>query len=233
MRSMAGILWAAALSALLSVPLVSMAGCGGGSAEAADESGSDEVATSGDEDMGDTETEAVADEPAPAPPSGPGRLRAVNRVGGADVGGTVRVLNEAGEVVREGASGDTFDVPSGDYTVEGTITDAAILVDRPTRSADGGATVTPGETATAQINFPVSRIRIEVRRHGTVVRTWRLTVHPQGAEEPEITLEPTRDHVPITPGRYEGSLRAGSNEIAVSGLIFQGGATMSVPINMD
>ena len=232
MRAMAAILWAAVLCAPLCTPLC-IAGCGGGSGETGDDGAGTDVATSGDEGMGDTETEAVAEETAPPPRSGPGRLHVVNRVGGADVGGTVRVTNDAGETVAEGASGDTFDVPSGDYSVEGTITDAALLIDRPTRPLDGGATVVPGETADAQINFPVSRIRVEVRRRGTVVRTWRLTVHPQGAEEPEIVIEPSRDHVPITPGRYEGSLRAGSSEIAVNGLIFQGGATMSVPINME
>jgi hypothetical protein len=172
-------------------------------------------------------------EPEPVP-TGPGRLRVVNVVSGAEVGGHVQVLDEAGEVVAEGTSGDTFDVQSGSYGVRGQITDASTMIDTPTTELDGTTTVAAGETSTAQVNFPVSHIMINVRRGGRPIARWRLTVTRENVEDPaELVLEPSRTHVPITPGRYSGTLRMGSAEIAVTGLIFQGGARMNVPVNID
>lgn len=210
----------------LSVLLVA-AGCGGSDAETQNTEPEPVVDTSGDE--------ATDEEPEPEPlQTGPGRLRVVNVVGGAEVGGEVQVLDPAGEVVAEGTSGDTFNVESGSYRVRGHITDRAILIGMPTTELDGTTTVSPGETSTAQVNFPVSHIIINVRRGGRPVARWRLTVTRENVAEPtEIVLEPSQTHIPITPGRYSGTLRMGSTEIAVSGLIFQGGARMNVPVNID
>jgi hypothetical protein len=173
-------------------------------------------------------------EPEPEPPSGPGQIRVTNVVRGEEVGGTVQVLSADGEVVAEGSSGDTFTVDSGQYRVQGAITDDSILIDTPSHALDGAVTVSPGETATARIDFPVSRVRIEVRRGGRSVARWRLTVTRQGPEPgEEIVLEPSEEHVAITPGRYDGTLRFGGQQIEVSGLIFQGGATQTVPVNVN
>ena len=221
--------------ALILSALLVTAGCGGSDAPAEDGEPQPVAETSG----GDTtspEPEPAA-EPAPEPepePTGPGQIRVVNVVGGEEVGGEVAVMNEAGEVVAEGASGDTFAVESGSYRVRGHITDDDVLIDTPTTELDGMTTVPAGQTATAQVDFPVSHIIINVRRHGRAIARWRLTVTRQNVDGAEpIVLQPSRTHVPITPGRYSGTLRMGGAQIEVNGLIFQGGARMSVPINVN
>ena len=224
------------LNLLLVIAGLAVVGCGGGQS-ASDDPGDTELAdTSGDEAVAPTPEPEPEPEPAPEPEpvSGPGQLTVSNRVGNEDGGGTVQVLDQAGEVVAEGNSGQTFNVESGSYRVRGTIADAAILIDTPTHELDGMVTVPPGQTTTASITFPVSHIRINVRRGNRTVARWRLEIQREGREQGEtITLEPSSDHVPITPGRYSGTLRFGGQQIEVSGLIFQGGARMSVPINVN
>ncbi|MGE0786269.1 MAG: hypothetical protein AB7S26_11320 [Sandaracinaceae bacterium] len=219
---------------------LTLAACGGGGGAASTEE--DEVAldTSGDETSGDAADDGIEDSSAggddevAAPASGPGQLHVVNRVNGQDAGGNVRVLDASGEEVAHGASGATFDVDSGQYRVVGEITDDDVLIDTPTHELDGMATVAAGQTADAFIDFPVSRIQVRVTRGGRPIAQWRLVVTREGDEDAEpITLRPSEGHVPITPGRYSGQLTAGANRIEVNGLIFQGGATMTVPVNIN
>ncbi|MEC7518804.1 MAG: hypothetical protein VYE22_03010 [Myxococcota bacterium] len=211
-------------------------GACGGSDAPAEEPMDDQVATTGDEVEADPEP--AMEEPEPPPPTGPGQLRVNVTVGGqAAESATVRVMDEAGEVVAEGAPGDMFSVESGSYRVAASVTDASVLADTPTRELDGMATVTPGETAEVTVEFPVSRVLIEVRRRNRPVARWQLTVAREnpgpGEEATEFQLEPSREHVPVTPGRYAGTLRFGGQQIEVNGLIFQGGARMTVPVNVD
>src|SRR5690606_924549 len=122
------------IPAAIALALVSI-GCGGAQTTA-DETASLEEETEPvvtDETYADETSGAEEEEPPPA--TGPGRLRVVNRVGGEDSSGRVRVLNDAGEVVAEGASGESFVVDSGTYRVVGEITDADVLIDKPTREA--------------------------------------------------------------------------------------------------
>ena len=89
-----------------------------------------------------------------------------------------------------------------------------------------------GETAEVVLRYEVARIRINVRRNGRAVARWRLVLTREGSEG-EITLNPSAEHVVVPPGRYSGVLHAGARRIEVSGLQFQGGATMDVPVNVD
>lgn len=208
-------------------------GCGGG-ASATDEPADEPVASAGDEVIAD---ESAADEEAPPeadepPPSGPGRLTVHTRVSGANVEGTVQVLGDGDEVVREGASGETFDLPSGTYRVTGAISDASILLDTPTHELDGEATVSPAQTTEVHVDFPAARVRFDVRRAGRPVAQWRMTLTRQGGGDP-VEVQPSAEHVAITPGRYDATLRLGAQEIEVSGLILQGGATQTLPVNVN
>ncbi|HEY8429752.1 MAG TPA: hypothetical protein VIL20_15315 [Sandaracinaceae bacterium] len=171
-------------------------------------------------------------EPEPAA-TGPGRLRIVNRVGGEEVGGAVRVLDEAGETVAEGASGDTFTLDAGSYRVVGEITDPDVLIDTPTREADGMVTVLAGQEHTVTIDHPVSRVRLRVSRGGRPIARWRMEVRRQGGDGEAIQLQSGNQYIPITPGRYDGTLRFGNSQIEVNGIIFQGGARMDVPVNVE
>lgn len=218
---------------LVTIAFGLLSGCGGGQAA----SGGTTVASADEQPVADPpvaeEEEAVEEEADEPPATGPGQLRVVNRVGGRDASGTVRVLNDAGETVAEGTSGETFTVEAGTYRVVGAITDASVMIDRPTHEADGGVTVLAGQEQTVSIDFPVSRVRIRVTRRGRAVARWRMEVQRQGAQGAPLTLQSSNDHIPITPGRYDATLHFGNERIQVTGIIFQGGATMDVPVNVD
>lgn len=212
-----------------------IAGCGGGSSSSSNDDIED---TGGDPIVEDTgggeETGGGTEEPVEQPASGPGQLRVGITVGGQDAAGRVRVLNDAGEAVAEGNAGETFTVQSGTYTITGEITDDDVLIDTPTREGDAPVTVMAGQETSAQVAFPVSRVRIRVTRRGRPVNRWTMQVRPQGDSDAEpIELRPSQQHVAITPGRYSAVLRIGSEEITVNEVIFQGGATMDVPVNLD
>ncbi len=210
--------------------------CGGGSAASGSSTtvADDEQQSAAEPVVVEEEEEEVAvEEPEEPPPSGPGQLQVRNRVGGQDASGTVQVLSDAGEVVAEGTSGETFTVPSGSYRVVGTITDDSVLIDTPTHEDDGAVTVIPGQEQTVDIDFPISRVRIRVTRHGRPVARWTMDVRRQGSDTEPLTLHSSNDHIPITPGRYDATLHLGRDDIEVNGIIFQGGATMDVPVNID
>ncbi|MCZ7687137.1 MAG: hypothetical protein M5U28_53715 [Sandaracinaceae bacterium] len=214
----------AALAALTS-------GCGGGQASSG--TTADEVDDTSVADDGATEEEQPEATPEEPAATGPGRLRVVNRVGGEDASGSVRVLDASGETVAEGASGDTFTVEAGSYRVVGEITDPSVLIDTPTRESDGMITVVAGQEQTVTVDHPVSRVRLRVSRAGRPVARWTMEVRRQGEEGEAIRLQSGNDYTPITPGRYDGTLQFGSNRIEVTGIIFQGGARMDVPVNVD
>jgi hypothetical protein len=208
-------------------------GCGGGSSSGGN--GNVEEDTSGGEvvdNSGGTGGEQPPPEEEPA--RGPGQLRVTLQVGSAEAAGRVRVLDESGEVAAEGNAGETFTVQSGTYTIAGEITDADVLADTPSREGDAPVTVMAGQESSASVVFPVSRIRIRVTRRGRPVARWTMQVRPQSDSDAEpIELRPSQEHTAITPGRYSAVLRLGSEEITVNEIIFQGGATMDVPVNLD
>src|SRR5690606_27966910 len=108
--------------------------------------------------------------------------------------------------VAEGRSGDTFNLESGSYRVVGEITDAAVLIDKPTRQSDGMVTVLAGQTQTATIDHARARVRVRVTRRGRAVAQWRMQLRRQGVEGAEpITLRASDQHTPITPGRYDAT----------------------------
>jgi hypothetical protein len=179
------------------------------------------------------ETEPVEEEPvAEPPPRGPGRLRLSNIVGNQEVGGTVRILDARGSVVAEGPSGQTFNVDAGTYRIAGSITDAAVILDRPTREADDEVTVTPGQETVGRVVHPVARVRLRVTRRGRPVTNWRAEVRRQSGGDP-IELRPSETHTPISPGRYDAVVQVGGERFELSGVVFQGGSTADVPVNIE
>lgn len=214
----------------LAIALILIA-CGGSQAATDDTAALDDTAPVQDETLAD---ETSGDEEPEPPATGPGQLRVLNRVGGEDSTGTVRVLSASGDVVAEGTSGDTFTVEAGSYRLVGEITDADVLIDTPTRESDGMITVLAGQEQTATIDHPRARVRLRVTRRGRPVARWRMEVRRQGEEGAEpLELRNSDQHTPITPGRYDATLHFGANRIEVTGIIFQGGATMDVPVNVD
>ncbi|MFK7990231.1 MAG: hypothetical protein AB8I08_29695 [Sandaracinaceae bacterium] len=214
--------------------LVSLTACGGG--EATDEEPTP-VATTGDEAPAESPARnAPADEPPPAPPpSGPGQLTVQVEAGGNEVSATVRVVDSGGDTVAEGQAGQTFALEAGQYRVYAAIGDDSVLIDTPTREYDGRAVVSPGDTEEVTVEFGIARVRLDVRRGGRSVARWSARVRRQGgmSGDEEIELTPSEDHVAISPGRYDATLTLGGEQISVNGLIFQGGATQTVPVNVN
>jgi hypothetical protein len=211
-----------------------IAGCGGGGggSTSSEEEGLSSD-TSGDETVSEEGGGTTDEEPVAERPSGPGQLRIAVKVGGQEASGTVRVVSSSGETVAEGRSGETFTVPSGDYTISASITDDDVMIDTPTRENDQPVSVMAGQESSAEVDFPVSRVRIRVTRRGRAVSRWRMEVRPQADESAEaITLQPSQDHIAITPGRYAAVVHLGAEQITINEIIFQGGARMDVPVNI-
>ncbi|MFT5353161.1 MAG: hypothetical protein ACI9KE_000359 [Polyangiales bacterium] len=188
-------------------------------------SGNDTVVVDSAEDDYEDEEEMIE----VPEPTGPGRIHAVIRMQNEERAGTVTVMSPNGDTVAEGNSGDTFDVPSGDYSVVAML-DPALLPGHTGR--EERARVAPGQTAEVVFSYEVARVRLNVRRGGRALNTWRMVLTRQGSDT-EITLQSSTEHAEVAPGRYSGVLTAGGARIEVSGLIFQGGATMDVPVNVN
>ncbi len=186
--------------------------------------------------VGDEEVQPVEPEPEPEPevvaPSGPGHLRVANRVGGEEIGGNVQVLDESGEVVAEGSSGETFDLPAGSYALVGEVTDATILLGTPTTQSEDRVTLDAGSDAEGFVDHGRALVRIRVTRNNRNVRRWRLELTRRGSET-TLNLEPTEEYVPVTPGRYDGVVHFGSHQIEVTNVIFQDGARRDLPIRVN
>ncbi len=211
-----------------SLSLVLMLACGGGDAEPVEES------TTGSETTTTVEADPTPEpEPEPEPePTGPGSLTVINEIDGEQSTGTVQVLNEAGDVVAEGQSGETFQVPAGRYTLMGSITDASVLMDTPTREGEYSVTVDPGGEARGVIEHHRARVRIRVLRNNRPVARWRLELTRRNSDA-TIELTPSEEYVPITAGRYNGVVHIGSTRIEVSDIALQGGAQRDLPIRVQ
>jgi hypothetical protein len=156
-----------------------------------------------------------------------------NWVSNQEVGGNIRVLDSSGAVVAEGSSGETFSVPAGTYRVVGVITDAALLIDTPTRESDDEATVSPGQETSARVTHPVARIRLRVTQRGRALNNWRAELRRQNGQGGMIEMRAADPHRPVSPGRYDAVIIAGSERFDVSNVIFQPGSTADVPVTID
>ena len=209
-----------------SVSIALLLACGGGDTTS-------EETTTGDEQA--TYEEPIAEEPIeePAPePTGPGSLTVINEIDGAESTGTVQVLDGAGEVVAEGQSGETFQLPAGTYTLVGSITDASILMDTPTREGEYSVTLEAGGEARGVIEHHRARVKIRVLRRNRPVNRWRLVLTRRGSDQ-QIELTPSEEYIPITAGRYNGIVHIGNTQIEVTDVVLQGGAQRDLPIRVQ
>jgi hypothetical protein len=203
--------------------------CGGGS------EGTSSTSTTGDEaevarpTALEEEDELVAEEPEleVAEAASEGQVRIVLKVGNDPAAGRVQLLDASGAVVAEGAAGETFTLPEGRYRVVATLDPGALVGATPREDA---LFVEAGASERA-ITWEVTRVRFAVRRRGQPVSRWRLVAQREGGEE--LTFEPTEEFRVVMPGRYRAVLTFGAQRVEVSGLIFQGGATQTVPVDVD
>lgn len=212
-----------------SVWIAVLLACGGGEADTTSETTTGDEQANHDEPIDDEPYEEPIDEPEP---TGPGSLTVINEIDGQESTGTVQVLDEAGEVVAEGESGQTFQLPAGRYSLVGSITDASVLMDTPTREGEDMVTVEPGGQTRGVIEHHRARVRIRVMRNNRPVARWRLEMQRRGSDE-TITLNPSEEYVPLSAGRYNGTVHIGDTQIEVNDVVLQGGAQRDLPIRVQ
>jgi hypothetical protein len=171
-------------------------------------------------------------DPAAAPTTGPARLTVQVLIEGEAVDAQVRVLNDAGEVVDEGRPGRAIAVPSGRYAVEADVKDESLLVDTPTRRV-AGIFLEPGDEHVEEVEVGRAQVRLRVLQGGREVRNARVELRYSGSEEVVHDYKPGKDHIAISPGRYDAMVHLPKSQVKVEGLIFQPGATQSIPIKVE
>ncbi|MCA9616470.1 MAG: hypothetical protein KC586_27120 [Myxococcales bacterium] len=204
--------------------LVFLLACGGGTAsepETTETTGDEEVARPEVLEEAPVEEELVEEEEAP------GEVRIALRVGNAPATGTVQLLDTSGAVAAEGASGDALTVPSGEYRVVATLADGQLAGAMPRQD---NLYVEPGANERT-LTWEVTRVTFVVRRRGQPVGRWRIVAQREGGQE--LVFEPSEEPRVVMPGRYTAVLTFGAQRVEVNGLIFQGGATQTVPIDVN
>lgn len=204
-------------------------GCGGGSTEPTGETSAPPDTTGGDEQTMPDATPDVADTP---PPAGPATVRIVVKVDGHEVPAEVALTDASGADVAHGAAGASFTVTSGTFNATAHITDASVIVNRPTQSA-GPFDVAPGAEHVQTFELERAQVHLVVNQRGRPVRGARITLRRQNAQEDPIEVRAGDEQIPFLPGRYDATVRFGSQSIEVTGLMFMGGAVQNVPINVN
>jgi hypothetical protein len=152
---------------------------------------------------------------------------------GNEVAARIQIRNDEDQVVQEGEAPLSAQVPSGTYTFTAQISDASVLVDRPTVRNEG-VTVAPGGPHNVTVNVPRAQVRLKVIRGGREIRNPEITLMRQGSTEPVHRYRPGAAHISISPGRYEADVKLGAREVIhVQGITFMEGATQDIPIEIN
>lgn len=170
--------------------------------------------------------EEVSQEPA----VGPAKLTVIAKVAGNEAPAKITVRDQRGNVLAEGKTGEVLDVHSGVLSIEATITDGSALVDKPTMVQE--VSVEPGSEAKEVLAFAYAKVRVSVNIKGKVDKTATVTLSKDG--NPVVKLESgASEYVPISPGRYEASVKSQRADVSVPALVIMEGATMDIPLNVN
>lgn len=150
-------------------------------------------------------------------------------VAGQVVPAKVRVLDSAGAVQAEAASGTPITLKSGSHRLELTISDPAAMADTPTQVRE--VFVEPGKPSTVDATFPWARVQLNVLVGGRsqsgvpvkLLRNGEVVAEMKGGAKPAA----------ITPGKYEADVMLKGTVIRVKGLLFPEGATQTVPVRVQ
>src|SRR5687768_5062927 len=191
------------------------------------------ASSSGDE-LAEAEPEARPQEPeppaaAPAPKSGPASVRVDATVRGQAVAADVRLIGADGAEAATGRSGEPITVQSGEYTLLVTVSDEAVLLDKPMQRHP--LTIEAGESLRESVDFPWAKIQLNVHVNGKPDNGAIVELKRQGAVVGK--LKSGGEHTPISPGRYDAEVHTRGAKIPVQGLMFPQGATQSMPVNVQ
>jgi len=206
--------------------------CGGGAKPAEEPSAPEPSTAAGGETVSETAEEPLAEAQAVAsePEAGPAKLTVITKVGRDAAAAKVRVLGADGSVLAEGKSGEPLEVPSGELTIEATITDPKAIIDLPTQTSS--VTVTAGDEAKETLSFARSLVRVTVNIKGKMDPTAVVILSKNGTTVAKLTSGAS-DYVSISPGRYTASVKSQRAEITVNELILNEGATHNIPLNVN
>ena len=231
--------------------LVAAVACGGGESEAYNpEADYLESSAGGEEDpmlagagegLEGDEDVLAEDGPTPAAggprgdapaATGPARLTVGISVEGESAPGKVKVLSASGDVIKEGPAGRTYTLPPGTYTLVAEVTDASVLVDKPSRTGEA-FDLEAGDERTENVEMGRSKVRLKVMKGNRHVRNTRVELMRQGSEEVVLDFKPGNQHISISPGRYDAVVHMGNTRVEVDGIVFMGGATQDIPIRVQ
>jgi hypothetical protein len=125
--------------------------------------------------------------------------------------------------------GQKLTVPSGVYTLEVAVTDEKALIDKPTEERE--VTLIAGADSTETVDFPYSKIKLNVRVNGALDTKAVVRVMRKGAVVAEIRS--AGEHVMISPGRYGAEVKARGAVIEIDELMFPQGATREMPVGVQ
>ena len=220
------------MKSLVWIGAVTLLGCGGGSDNTPPPRDGHDVQdpfAEGDGHQGGEGEPQQGTQTPEEPAAGPASVMVKAVIEGTEVGAHVQIL-DGDRVVAEGEAPLSAQLTSGTYTFTAQVTDATVLVDRPTvRNED--VTVAPGGPHDVSVSIPRSQVRLKVMRGGHEIRNPEIVLMHQGSTAPVYTFHPGAEHVPISPGRYEADVKMGRNQVIhVQGITFMEGATQDIPI---
>jgi hypothetical protein len=151
------------------------------------------------------------------------------QVHGKSVPADVRLLSADGNEIASGPTGQAIELPSGQYTMEVQINDAAAMLDKPTQRRQ--LTINPGDALQEKAEFPWAMVQLNVRVNGSLDRKAEVVLSRDGQEVAKVKsgAEPAA----ITPGRYEAVVLTRGAKIEVKGMQFPEGGTAVKPVDVQ
>ncbi|HKU37501.1 MAG TPA: hypothetical protein VJR89_05120 [Polyangiales bacterium] len=221
------------MRAIVSLLLVATTvGCGSGAETPAPSTESAPAASAGAETTPEpppaAEPEAPEAEPVSARPTGRGTLLLRASVANQEVSAHVRVLNDAGEETAKAQSGEPINLPAGNYELEVSIVDPAVMADTPTQRRE--LVLQGGQNAQVEARFKWAKVTLDVRVNGRSQPGAKVQLIRE--DEVVAELKSGAAPTPITPGRYEADVLLKGAKIRVKGLQFPDSATQTVPVNV-
>lgn len=174
------------------------------------------------------ETESEEGEPMSG---GSGRLKVKVSAGGERASAKLRIITASvdPQVVDEGTSEQTFDLPAGRYDVEATITTTL----DPAQKRLQDVPVKAGETTERTLDFPVGTIKLQPMRGNSQVRSkvrWR---YGGGGDWFEKTSN-TGEEVLLSAGRYDAEIMIGKMAITINDIqVYEGKRTLSPQVTVS